>query len=125
MAPRRWFADRVKETSTTTGTGDATLAGAATGYQTFNTAFGNGSSTTAKRFWYVIEGGAEWEVGRGYLSGSTTLVREFVSASSNSNALVSFSAGTKNVFQTLPADLAQDVARKGKAMALASGNFLG
>lgn len=93
-------ADRVKETSTTTGTGDITLAGAATGFQTFNTAYGAGPP-----FEYTIElqSGSEWEVGRGHLSDATTLVRDFIDASSNSNAAVNFSAGTKNVFTSLSA----------------------
>jgi len=91
--------DRVFETSTTTGTGNFTLAGAATGYISFNTAFGVG-----KMFWYVIiavDGSGnptgDWEAGRGYLSGSTTLVRALVDRSTNSDAAVSFAAGTKNV----------------------------
>jgi hypothetical protein len=93
------FADRVKDTTTTTGTGNITLAGSPpTGYQSFNTAFG-----TSVNFCYTIEGGSEWEVGMGHLSASTTLVRDLVLASSNSNALVSFSAGTKNAFCTIPA----------------------
>jgi hypothetical protein len=88
------IADRVKDTSTTTGTGSLTLSGTApTGFQDFNTAFG-----TSEPFPYVIEGGAEWEVGIGYLSASTTLVRDTVFQSSNADALVNFSAGTKNVF---------------------------
>ena len=89
--------DRVKETSTTTGTGNVTLAGAATGFETFNTAFGVGPF-----FNYAIQlqSGSEWEVGIGHLSGSTTLVRDQVEQSSNSDALVSFSAGTKDVFCT-------------------------
>ena len=92
--------DRVKETTTTTGTGSITLAGAATGYQSFNSAFGTGV-----RFYYAIGSatGSEWEVGEAYLSGSTTMVRDEVFSSSNSNALVSFSAGTKDVFCTIPA----------------------
>lgn len=99
------FADRVKETTTTTGTGDLTLAGAATGFRTFNSALGIGFV-----FDYCIEAvdgsgvptGA-WEVGRGRLSGSTTLVRERVYSSSNANALVNLGAGTKNVFCTMAA----------------------
>ncbi|MFO1147790.1 MAG: hypothetical protein U1E62_05370 [Alsobacter sp.] len=96
----RSFADRVKETTTTTGTGDVTLAGAASQHISFNTAFGVGPS-----FDYAIVGqsGTEWEVGEGHLSGSTTLVRDTVRASSNSNAAVSFSAGTKDVFCTIGA----------------------
>ena len=87
------FRDRVKETSTTTGTGDFTLAGAVSQFQSFNSAFG-----TSVVFYYCIVGqsGTEWEVGEGILSASTTLVRSEVRASSNSNALVSFSAGTKD-----------------------------
>ena len=92
------YPDRVKETSTTTGTGNLTLAGAATNFQTFNAAIGQGIY-----FCYVIEhqSVAEWETGIGYLSGSTTLVRDRVRASSNGGALVNLSAGTKNVFVTL------------------------
>jgi glucose dehydrogenase len=96
----RSFADRVKETTTTTGTGNITLAGAVAQFISFNTAFGVGPS-----FDYAIVGqsGTEWEVGEGVLSGSTTLVRTTVRASSNSNAAVSFSAGTKDVFCTIGA----------------------
>jgi len=92
------LADRVQETTTTTGTGTVTLAGAKTGYQTF-AAVGDGNST-----YYTIEGGAEWEVGIGtYTSSGTTLSRTTVISSSNSGSLVNFSAGTKNVFVTYPA----------------------
>jgi hypothetical protein len=88
------YADRVKDTTTTTGTGNVTLSGTApTGFQTFNAAFG-----TNKKFEYTIELNSEWETGEGYLSASTTLVRATVIASSNAGALVNFSAGTKNVF---------------------------
>jgi hypothetical protein len=95
------FADRVKDTTTTTGTGDITLAGTPpTGFQSFNAAFGTSAGFF---FYYCIEGGAEWEVGRGHLSASTTLVRDNIMASSNAGSAVSFSAGTKNVFCTIPA----------------------
>lgn len=88
------FADRVKDTSTTTGTGNLTLAGSPpSGFVSFNSAFG-----TNVRFPYVIVGGAEWECGYGYLSAATTLVRERVTASSNSGSAVNFSAGAKDVF---------------------------
>jgi hypothetical protein len=66
------LADRVKETSTTTGTGTLTLGGAATGFQTFSGAFGNGVSV-----YYVISGGSEWEVGIG-TTGAGTLSRDTV-----------------------------------------------
>jgi hypothetical protein len=95
------LADRVKETTTTTGTGTVTLLGASTGYQSFS-AIGNTNTT-----YYTIAGqtGSEWEVGIGtYTSSGTTLARTTVIASSNSGSLVSFSAGTKDVFVTYPAE---------------------
>ena len=95
------LADRVKETTTTTGTGTVTLAGASTGYQSF-AVIGNGNTT-----YYTIaaQTGTEWEVGIGtYTSAGTTLARTTVIASSNSGSLVSFSAGTKDVFVTYPAE---------------------
>lgn len=108
-------ADRVKETTTTTGTGNITLAGAVSQYVSFNTAFG-----TNKYFFYTIAGqtGSEWEVGEGYLSGSTTLVRGDIYASSNAGALVNFSAGTKDVFCTIPAT---QVMNKSTALAYCKG----
>lgn len=92
--------DRVKETTTTAGTGTVTLAGASTGFQSFS-AVGDGNST-----YYTItgQGTSEWEVGIGtYTSSGTTLSRTTVLASSNSGSLVDFSAGTKDVFVTYPA----------------------
>lgn len=92
--------DRVKETSTTTGTGNFSLAGAATGFETFASGIG-GSNTT----YYCINlpGSAEFEVGFGTLdSGGTTLTRTYIVSSSNSDAAVNFSAGTKDVFCTMP-----------------------
>jgi hypothetical protein len=92
--------DRVKETTTTTGTGTVTLLGASTGFQSFS-AVGNGNTT-----YYTIagQGTSEWEVGIGtYTSAGTTLSRTTVLGSSNSGSLVSFSAGTKDVFVTYPA----------------------
>ncbi len=94
------LADRVRETTTTTGTGTVTLAGAVTGFQTF-AAIGNGNTT-----YYTIagQGTAEWEVGIGtYTASGTTLARTTVLASSNSGSLVNFSAGTKDVFCDYPA----------------------
>ena len=91
--------DRVRETSTTIGTGTITLAGAVSGFQSFSN-IGNGNTT-----YYTIAGGAEWEVGLGtYTSSGNTLSRDTVLSSSNSNNLVNFSAGTKDVFVTYPAD---------------------
>ena len=94
------LADRVKETTTTTGTGTVTLLGASTGYQSFSVV-GNANTT-----YYTIAGQttSEWEVGIGtYTLSGTTLARTTVLASSNSGSLVTFSAGTKDVFVTYPA----------------------
>ena len=95
--------DRVKETTTTTGTGTVTLAGASTGFQSF-AAIGNSNST-----YYTIaaQTSTEWEVGIGtYTSSGTTLSRTTVLSSSNSGSLVDFTAGTKDVFVSYPAELA-------------------
>ena len=88
--------DRIQETTTTTGTGQLTLNGAVTGYVTFNSTFTNGDIV-----WYVVDDGAgNWEIGSGTV-GTGTLTRS-VFQSSNANALVPFSAGTKRVFCTAP-----------------------
>jgi len=92
--------DRVRETTTTVGTGTITLGGAVTGYQSFNTAFTNGDTT-----YYVIQGGTEWEIGIGTI-GAGTLARTAVLQSSNADALVPFAAGTKDVFCSYVADRA-------------------
>ena len=92
--------DRVNETSTTTGTGTFTLAGAVTGFQSF-AAIGDGNTTY---YAIVLQGGSEFEVGLGtYTSSGTTLSRDTILSSSNSNNAVNFSAGTKNVFCDYPA----------------------
>ena len=91
--------DRVQETTTTTGTGTVTLAGAVSGFQSFS-AIGNGNTC-----YYAIVGGTEWEVGLGtYTSSGTTLSRDTILESSNGGTAVTFSAGTKNVFVTYPAE---------------------
>jgi len=89
------MADRVKDTTNTTGTGTLTLAGAVAGFVAFSTAFNNPTIV-----YYTIEGGTEWEVGIGTFT--TTLTRDTVLASSNAGALVNLSAGTKTVFVTIP-----------------------
>jgi hypothetical protein len=92
--------DRVKETSTTTGTGTLTLAGAATGYQSF-AAIGDGNTT-----YYTIVGGTQWEVGIGtYTSSGTTLSRDTV-LSSSTGSKIDLAAGTKDVFVTYPSERA-------------------
>jgi hypothetical protein len=94
--------DRVKETSTTTGTGTLNLAGAETGYESFVSGIGTGNTT-----YYAIElnSANEFEVGIGTVTDASpdTLSRDTVISSSNGDAKVNFSAGTKNVFCTLPA----------------------
>jgi hypothetical protein len=110
------IADRVKDSTTTTGTGTVTLSGtAATGFQNFSV-IGNGNTT-----YYTIagQGTSEWEVGIGtYTSSGTTLARTTVLASSNSNAAVNFSAGTKDVFVTYPSEKAVILDASGNANAL-------
>ena len=97
--------DRVKETSTTTGTGTFSLAGAATGFETFVSGVGTGNTTY---YSIVLDGTNEFEVGIGTVTDATpdTLSRDTVISSSNSDALVNFSAGGKTVFCTLPASRA-------------------
>lgn len=89
--------DRVQETTTTGGTGTLTLAGAVTGYRSFNVAFTLGDIT----YYTIDNGNGEWEIGVGTV-GSGTLSRNSVLESSNANALVNFSAGTKRVFCSAP-----------------------
>jgi len=97
------LADRVKETSNTTGTGTFVLAGPSTGFQSF-AVVGNANTT-----YYTIQnpGTNEWEVGVGtYYSANTSIVRTTVFSSSNANSVVSFSSGVKDVFVTYPAERA-------------------
>ena len=110
-------ADRVKETTTTTGTGAITLAGAANNFVTFSSVLSNSDTT-----YYAIvdETNNDFEVGLGtFSSGGNSITRTTVLASSNSGSAVNLSAGTKEVFVNYPA---------GKAVFLdASGdaNFAG
>jgi len=93
--------DRVKETTTTTGTGAVALSGAVTGFETFAAGVGNSNTT-----YYAIvhQTAAEFEVGLGTLDGdSSDLTRTTVISSSNSDSAVDFAAGTKDVFCTIPA----------------------
>jgi hypothetical protein len=91
----------VHETTTSTGTGNLTLTNE-NGKVSFNTAFGTGGSNL---FYYFISHrtAAEWEVGTGHLSAASTFVRDTVLASSNANAAVNFSAGTKDITNDVPA----------------------
>ena len=97
------LADRVLETTTTTGSGTITLAGAKQGYQSFSV-IGDTNTT-----YYTIAGVTEWEVGIGtYTASGTTLSRDTVLASSAGGAKVTFSAGSKDVFVTYPAGRSVD-----------------
>ena len=99
--------DRVRETSTTSGTGTLNLAGAVTGWETFVAGVGTTNTT-----YYAIheEGTANWEVGTGTVTDATpdTLSRTAIT-SSNSDSLVTFAGGTLNVFCTLPASKTMDM----------------
>ena len=101
--------DRVKQTSTTTGTGTFSLTGTETGFETFVTGIGNSNNT-----FYAIanDGTSEWEVGIGTVTDAATdtLSRTTVISSSNSDNLVDFTAGTKTVFCTYPAKRAPSAA---------------
>ena len=97
--------DRVKETSTTTGTGTFSLDGAATGFETFVSGVGTGNTTY---YSIVLDGTNEFEVGVGTVTDASpdTLSRDTVISSSNSDSKVDFSSGSKTVFCTLPASRA-------------------
>lgn len=98
--------ERVEETTTTTGTGTVTLAGATSKARTFQSIMSTGDLCC-----YVIEHETadEWEVVLGTLATTTTLSRDHIIASSNSGSAVSFSAGTKKVWLTAPADHGRDL----------------
>ncbi len=105
--------DRVKETTTTTGTGALTLGGALTGFETFGTGIGNSNTTY---YAVTLPGSSEFEVGLGTLNGdSTTITRTTVISSSNSDSAVNFSAGTKTIFCTMPASKAVFLDASGNA----------
>jgi hypothetical protein len=115
--------DRVKESTAVVGTGTATLLGAASGFQSF-AVIGNANTT-----YYCIadQGGANWEVGLGtYTLSGTTLARTTVLSSSNAGALVSFPAGTKDVFCTYPSERSvhQDTTLTAYAPQVAASNGL-
>jgi hypothetical protein len=93
--------DRIKENTTTTGTGTIVLGGAQTGYQSF-AVIGNANTT-----YYTIadQTGSTWEVGIGtYYSGNVSLARTTILSSSNAGAVANFTAGTKDVFVTYPSE---------------------
>ena len=100
--------DRVKETTTTTGTGNITFAGAVSGFDTFATGIGNDNTTYYAIAHLTVD---EWEVGLGTLaSDSATMVRTTILTNSDGNtSAVDFAAGTKDVFCTFPASKTMDM----------------
>ena len=94
--------DRVKETTTTTGTGAITLAGAVSNFQTFTSVLSNADTT----YYAIIDDtNNEFEVGLGtFASSGTTLTRTTILESSNSGSAVNLGTGTKQVFMTYPAE---------------------
>ena len=114
--------DRVKETSTTSGTGDFTLAGASTGFITFNSGIGTSNTT-----YYTIheQGTNNFEVGLGTLTGSTTLQRDTVLSNSAGNtSKINFgSSTTKDVFCRMPASKSVYLDSTGTPVGAASAGF--
>jgi hypothetical protein len=118
------IANRVKETTTTAGTGTVTLLGASTGFQSF-AAIGNANTT-----YYTIasQTGNEWEVGIGtYTSSGTTLARTTVLSNSSGTqpSALSFAAGTKDVFVTYPSEYAVAATNVGTSGQLLTSNGTG
>ena len=116
--------DRVKETSTTQGTGDITLAGAVTGFISFNSGIGTSNTT----YYAIFEQGTDnFEVGLGTLSGSTTLQRDTVLSNSAGNtSKINFNSGgtsTLNVFCTMPAEKSVYLDGSGDPVGAASAGF--
>src|SRR5210317_2021257 len=113
--------DRVKETSTTTGTGTLNLDGASLGFETFVSGIGNANTT----YYSIVNENGEFEVGLGTVTDAATdtLSRDTILSSSNSDAAVNFSAGTKDVFCTLPAPKAVILDSSGNIVANNGSNL--
>jgi hypothetical protein len=116
------IADRVKETTTTTGTGTLSLDGAVTGYRTFVAGIGD-----AMPCYYTIahQSAIEWEIGIGTVTDGTpdTLSRTTILASSNSGSAVNLSSGTKDVFVTMPAESVPTLLSQATASSSATIDF--
>lgn len=109
-------ADRVKETTTSTGNSDVVLAGAVSGFRTFNDALGQ----QVLCYYALLDAnGTAWETGSGYLSSSTNFKRANIYASSNANAAITLTTGTHTIFCSLSADVIEDI--NGKIYATARG----
>ena len=114
--------DRVKENSTTSGTGDITLAGVASGQGnvTFNSGIGTGNTT----YYCIFEQGTNtFEIGVGTLSGSTTLERTTVINNSSGNTSKINFSGTLDVFCTMPASKSVYLDSSGNPVGAASAGF--
>ena len=114
-----WADDRVRETASAPGSGNVTLLGAVTGFQSFATSTGSTSAIVS----YAIadqNGGANWETGVGTFNGTATLTRDTVYRSSNGGAATNFSTGTQDVFCTLLGAHARQVGSH-RAFLLVSG----
>lgn len=106
------FSDRVKESTTSTGTGPLTLGGAESGFRAFSSVCADGDTA-----YYCVTDGTSWEVGLGtYAAG--VLSRTSVLSSSNGNALVSLNPGPKDVFITVPASVVGSLISSGGGMPL-------
>lgn len=112
--------DRVKEETTTTGTGTVNLAGAVAGFESFVSGIGNSNNT-----YYAIVSDSAFEVGIGTVTDASpdTLSRDTIISSSNSDSAVNFGAGTKTVFCTLPASKTIYIDNNGDAVGAASPAF--
>ena len=99
------YNDRVMESTTTSGTGSLTLAGAVAGYQSFASAFADQTDV----YYVIVDGSNNWEVGIGTFSVSGALTRTTVLSSSNSNTLVSFTGAGQTVWCDHPASAIADL----------------
>lgn len=108
------LADRVKETTSTTGTGSLTLAGAETNFQSFSSGLTSGDQT----YYTIVDAtNTAWETGIGTFTSPSTLSRDTILASSNSGSVVTLGSGTKEVFITIPAASAGFVGVQGPLLA--------
>ena len=120
-------ADRVQETSTTSGTGTLTLSGAVVGFQTFSTAIGNGNTT----FYTIYDPTVyDWEVGIGTVGAGTLARTTVLSNSAGTTSPISFAANAKFVFCTYPAEKsinydANGVATIGEVLGYADTGIIG
>jgi len=114
--------DLVQEASTTTGAGNFTTT-AVNGRRTFSTVFGTGATTNVFRYYIMSRDAAEWEQGLGHMSAVGTLVRDTIIASSNANAIVTFSAGNKDIVNDMSAAQQQDASFGGVGSLYAAASF--